>query len=1169
MSEKARRLIEKEKNERTGKLNLGNCNLTDLEEEIPELFDLDWLEDLRFSDSNNPTTENILGEISPQFRKFKNLKILHYNGSYHNEWNITSINPLFELEKIEVLVVAHSTLSDFNGIQKLKNLRVLNLSKNRITDIDILSSCKNLWVLTLAGNKIPDLMPITKISNLYILDVLGVKTDSFLPIGKNKNLHELSISNIKKQDFGIFQKLKRLKKLKIYDKSDSEGNIKINYKEKLDKEIESEDISCFQNLEYLENLEKLYISHENLWNLDFLEGMKNLRKLFIRKNSIKEIESIKYLEKLEVLNLSLNNVENISVLGNLKSLNSLSLNPSSIFEILKISSLKWVQKLPKLERLYLHNCTFKNPKYLGKIPQLLSLTLSTWSESNIDNISFMRYLTNLETLNLSGSKVSDISYLQSHINLRFLNLSSTSIQSVEALRNLINLEMLILDDTKITDIEPINHLIEKGLRIEVDNSYEDISEFLEDDSMHIFIDNCAIENPPFEIVKQGNQAVLDYFKEKKKGVVQNKEVKLILIGNSTTGKSSLSQFLRERSYSKDQESTHGGDFVKIWTPADRDIRTYIWDFGGQEYYHATHRLFLSDNSVYVLVWDEKTNRGGFLDMDIVYKDAVTVKEKMEHFPYTYWLSNIRHYAPNSKTLLVCNKCDLYQNNIPRISDAAIKDYQLGPEKFEFQLSIEGAHSWVENGNSSLKKWSRSFEDFEENLLERLENAMRSYELIRYWIDIRDEIIRLSKDRKVINWSEFEELCRKFDDSPNFDLVIIYLRDICGVALYYPQNDKLKNRIFIDPNWVNDRIYSVLDYSVKVRGGRFDFNHVCKVLNDTDEKAKEVLSLMEEFELIFEVKEQENQFIAPQYLPFEYPDQERLEEILRFTTVYHALTIRMESYLPRSVIARFIARNGLTATEQFYWKFGILFKKELSAYVKCIHEKNQIEILVQQAEEPSSRLNVVKSIFNELKAILESEDFQISSDGNVFVKWTQVLKTAREEGTKVETDDGESYIPIKKFEHLIPFKLPKEKPIDQNFGKLEEIIRKLDTIISLVESLPEKLKTELEIVKNNLENANIEHAKLELLVLQMEKYVLTEIKKLSKTDKWRNAWDEKQPELENMKVDAKGKIELIIPFIPGILNYKTELTTDFKGSARKALSKLWKSLVDGSAFIEKK
>ena len=60
----------------------------------------------------------------------------------------------------------------------------------------------------------------------------------------------------------------------------------------------------------------------------------------------------------------------------------------------------------------------------------------------------------------------------------------------------------------------------------------------------------------------------------------------------------------------------------------------LWDFGGQEIMHATHRFFLSKRSLYILVLDGR-------------KD-----EKTE-----YWLDHIRSFGGDSPVMAVLNKID--------------------------------------------------------------------------------------------------------------------------------------------------------------------------------------------------------------------------------------------------------------------------------------------------------------------------------------------------------------------------------------------------------------------------------------------------------------------------------------------------------------------------------
>ncbi len=85
----------------------------------------------------------------------------------------------------------------------------------------------------------------------------------------------------------------------------------------------------------------------------------------------------------------------------------------------------------------------------------------------------------------------------------------------------------------------------------------------------------------FGSAERGNKVILRYFAELKKGKIPNNEIKLILVGNSTAGKPSISRFLRERKFDKSQQSTHGGDLIQVWLPEGYDLKINIWDFGGQ------------------------------------------------------------------------------------------------------------------------------------------------------------------------------------------------------------------------------------------------------------------------------------------------------------------------------------------------------------------------------------------------------------------------------------------------------------------------------------------------------------------------------------------------------------------------------------------------------------
>ncbi len=86
------------------------------------------------------------------------------------------------------------------------------------------------------------------------------------------------------------------------------------------------------------------------------------------------------------------------------------------------------------------------------------------------------------------------------------------------------------------------------------------------------------------------------------------EVKIILLGNGRSGKTSLARRLVGQKFNGREESTHG---VRLWaldlpfTPVDEPggtavAKLNIWDFGGQHLYQNTHRLFLQNRAVFVI-----------------------------------------------------------------------------------------------------------------------------------------------------------------------------------------------------------------------------------------------------------------------------------------------------------------------------------------------------------------------------------------------------------------------------------------------------------------------------------------------------------------------------------------------------------------------------------------
>ncbi|CCW62719.1 unnamed protein product [Phytomonas sp. EM1] len=123
----------------------------------------------------------------------------------------------------------------------------------------------------------------------------------------------------------------------------------------------------------------------------------------------------------------------------------------------------------------------------------------------------------------------------------------------------------------------------------------------------------------------------------------NQLMKLIIVGDSGTGKSSLLHRFIKNSFPEDQTQTIGVEFgSKIVDLGDRRVKLQIWDTAGQERYKSVTRSYYRGTIGCLIVYDV-TNRASY-----------------ENVPN--WLKDVRRLSASNVTiLLIGNKTDLIKN----------------------------------------------------------------------------------------------------------------------------------------------------------------------------------------------------------------------------------------------------------------------------------------------------------------------------------------------------------------------------------------------------------------------------------------------------------------------------------------------------------------------------
>jgi Ran GTPase-activating protein (RanGAP) involved in mRNA processing and transport len=120
------------------------------------------------------------------------------------------------------------------------------------------------------------------------------------------------------------------------------------------------------------------------------------------------------------------------------------------------------------------------------------------------------------------------------------------------------------------------------------------------------------------------------------------ELELLVVGKEAVGKTSLVRYLidgKPRDTSETRTpgiALHEKIRIQEWSPTDCQVQLNVWDFGGQEMLRGTHRFFLTERSLYLLVLEDRR------------QDDRSVYE---------WMKVIRNRGGDSPVIVVINKSD--------------------------------------------------------------------------------------------------------------------------------------------------------------------------------------------------------------------------------------------------------------------------------------------------------------------------------------------------------------------------------------------------------------------------------------------------------------------------------------------------------------------------------
>jgi len=533
-----------------------------------------------------------------------------------------------------------------------------------------------------------------------------------------------------------------------------------------------------------------------------------------------------------------------------------------------------------------------------------------------------------------------------------------------------------------------------------------------------------LENKEWTIERSSLQSIiLEKTKEPKEKIVLNFEneetrnlwferLSRLIVNKATHGievtthiwKSSTLNQHQNKNMEAKQNRNRNRNTIAIEEEKKEDKNNHVefstWDFAGQHDYYNTHHYFLSNRSMFLVLYRMDQGMKGLESLDF------WLKSLSSHLNQNYCDEKGK---PFYSIVIIGTFLDSINDNQSEEKNSR-KDKVMEIYK---KYGLKSPPSYFEVSCSTLE----NIEELREIIFNiSLSHSYMGESISVGYLIIEKSIIRLRKlkqDRPII---EIRDLIKhtqsQFQSSFDIGFTKRALRLLheWGICIYFDNPKELSNIVVLDPQYLTKKILGDLfkaDESTRQTriNGIIDYSQLSNIWKGPTHLIDTYLSLLEKFEVCFIVEDQQNgnengngngnekKLIIPNLLS---EDNIRIiEDKLKrkWSTTIPLSTIEIErifsfNQVPSELVSRLLVRFHDKIVDNIIWRRGVLLKhfNDENESVLCLLEVKIVENLFEiriRGKERKKCLEMMKYIYEEVK---------ILSGNYKGVKWKECVRS---------------------------------------------------------------------------------------------------------------------------------------------------------------------------------